>query len=234
MSRARLAAALLLMSGALLVGLASAQVERRGGSEDAALAREYQQAVADRGQLQEDNARLKQGLDEARKQLEAARQQLAALKSSATTTQTELEHARASGQASARNVEETRAKLLQLVERFRETVATMRGIETERATLRQQLAQSKASFDQCALRNYQLYQLDTEVLDRYEHRGVLGYLSRAEPFTRLARTRLENLVDDYRQRAETLQVQSEGAAAAARGSAPPASASPAAPSADGK
>jgi len=46
-----------------------------------------------------------------------------------------------------------------------------------------------------------LYKLNTEVLDRLEHQGLWSHLARSEPFTQLKRTQLENLVDDYKQRA---------------------------------
>jgi hypothetical protein len=69
--------------------------------------------------------------------------------------------------------------------------------------------------DVCSQRNNDLYKVNTEVLDRYEHEGAFGHMARAEPFTRLKRTQIENLVDEYRQRAEELELrQSKGSAVA--------------------
>jgi hypothetical protein len=45
-------------------------------------------------------------------------------------------------------------------------------------------------------------------LKRYEHVGMFTKVSAAEPFTRITRTRLENLVDEYRIKAQDLRVKS--------------------------
>ncbi len=47
----------------------------------------------------------------------------------------------------------------------------------------------------------QLYEITNDVLDRYEHVGLFTKATAAEPFTRITRTRIENLVDEYRARA---------------------------------
>ena len=197
-----------------------AQVERSGGGANAQLAAQYQQAVAEKSQLQADSDKLKKDLDETKKQLQAAKQELTALQSGAGAAQAQLAAAQAASQRDAAALEQSRTRMQELVDRFRDTVASLRGTETERSQLQQQLAQSKADFDQCALRNVQLYQVDEEVLNRYEHQGLFSYVERAEPFTRLKRTQIENLVDDYRARAEQLRVQNAAAPTASAGPAP--------------
>jgi ribosomal protein S19E (S16A) len=52
----------------------------------------------------------------------------------------------------------------------------------------------------------QLYEINREILNRYEHVGLFTKVSADEPFTKITRTRLENLADEYRQRAQELQV----------------------------
>jgi len=44
-------------------------------------------------------------------------------------------------------------------------------------------------------------------LDRYDHVGLFTKASAVEPFTHITRTRLDNLVVEYRERAEQLRVQ---------------------------
>lgn len=101
----------------------------------------------------------------------------------------------------------------ELIGKFRETITQMRGIEAERAQLQQQLTQGKTAFDQCAERNYSLYQVDNEVLDRYAHEGAFSHMERAEPFTRIKRTQIDNLVLEYKERAEELRMQKAAPAA---------------------
>ena len=55
------------------------------------------------------------------------------------------------------------------------------------------------------LDNLQLYEISNEVLNRYEHVGLFTKVSATEPFTRITRTRIENLVDEYRARAQELR-----------------------------
>jgi len=188
-------------------GRGIAQVERSGGGANAQLAAQYQQAIAERTQLQAENDKLKKDLDEAKKQLHAATTQLTGARAGVSSTQTQLAAALASSQGSAQALEQSKARMQELVDRFRDTATSLRSVEAERTQLQQQLAQGKTDLDRCADSNYKLYELDREVLDRYEHQGPFSYLARAEPFTRLKRTQIENFVDEYRARAEQLRVQ---------------------------
>ena len=64
----------------------------------------------------------------------------------------------------------------------------------------------KAAFDKCAVDNTQLFDISKTVLTRYEHVGFFTKAGEVEPFTKLTRTKIDNLVDEYRQRAEELRV----------------------------
>lgn len=207
---------------------AAAQTERSGGGgPNAQLYAEYQQAVAERTQLQTDNAKLKSDLADAQKQLAGLKQQLAAARSGSAGDQAALASAQAAQAAAAKNLATLRAQTDELIGRFRDTIGQLRDVETDRTRLRQQLEQSRGSYDRCAVANDGLYQIDNEVLDRYAHEGAFSHMSRAEPFTRLTRTRIDNLALEYHERAEQLRVQrqaSKGGAApmpATTSAAPP-------------
>ena len=47
--------------------------------------------------------------------------------------------------------------------------------------------------------------MNQEILDRYQHQGAFSFLARAEPFTRIKQTQIDNLVVEYRERAEELR-----------------------------
>jgi chromosome segregation ATPase len=188
------------------LGLASralAQVPR--SSPNAQLIEEYQQAERARDQLQTQNAKLKQRLASAEQQLKAARVQLAAAKSSAGANRSALAAARAQSQGYASDLDRTRANLKKLIGQFGDTIVSLRALESNRDTLRQHLATTQADLNTCVERNADLYGVAEEVLKRYEHQGLFSYLARYEPFTRLEQTRIENFVDDYRQRAQELR-----------------------------
>ncbi len=210
MTITRLAAASALVVLALPIDGARAQVERSGGGVNAQLAQQYQQAVAERTQLQAENAKLKKQLDDATKQLQASMQQLKSAKqgaAAARAVEAQLAAAQAASESNARSLAQLKSKSEELVGHFRDTVATLRGVESERAQVKQELLQAKAARDQCAERNDQLFQINAEVLDRYEHQGVFGRMAQAEPFTRIKRTQIENLVLEDRERVEQLRVE---------------------------
>lgn len=189
---------------------AHAQVERSGGGGNASaqLYQDYQQAVAERTQLQADNAQLKQQLADAQKALGATKQQLAAAQAGSRGGDARLQAAQAAAAASNKSLETLRAQVQELISRFRQTITTLRDTESDRAQLRMQLADSRSAFQQCVRVNDQLYQVDNEVLDRYAHQGMFAYLSRREPFTQIERTRISNAVLEYRQRAQELHLTS--------------------------
>ncbi len=201
---------------ALLTVLAAqpifAQVERSGGGENAELLQQYQQAVAERDQLQQDNAKLKKDLDAAKKQLDAVQRQLAASKAGASRSEAELAAAQNSSVSTSKTLADYKSKMDELIARFRQTIDQLRDVETDRTQLRQQVAQTKTAFDQCAQTNAALYQVTNQILDRYEHQGMLSYLARSEPFTRIKRTQINNLALEYRQRAAALRMKQPGAA----------------------
>jgi chromosome segregation ATPase len=233
-SNTQLCAVLSVAAAGLFANPIHAQVARTGGNTGAAnaqLAQQYQQATAERDKLQSDNAKLKSDLDDTRKQLKAAQQQLATLRAGTNSKDAAVAAAQAAKESTAKSLEDLKAKADDLVGHFRDTVAVLKGVETDRARLQQQLYRSRTAFDRCVLLNDELYKVNGEVLDRYEHEGTFGRLARAEPFTGLERTKVENLVDETHQHADELRVerQEEAAAAAAAASKPAAPQTPDAP-----
>lgn len=218
--------------GVMLAAPAVAQVERSGGGPSAQLLQQYQQAMSQSTQLQADNSKLKKDLDQARQQLKSLQQELATLKAGAGSAQTQLTALNAAHQGAMKELEQSKAKMLELIARFRETTTSLRGVEGERSQLQMQLQQSRSALTECADRNVQLAKLNAEVMDRYLHQGLFAHLREAEPFTQLERTRNENLALEDRERLEQLHVQKPVQPAAAPASGAGASPSDAGPAAD--
>jgi DNA repair exonuclease SbcCD ATPase subunit len=188
---------------------ASAQVQRSGGGASAQLMQQYQQLASERTHLQEANAKLKKDLDDATKQLDASKKQLDEAKKQLQAlrgTSQQLATVQATSDSNAKQLAQLKASTQELITRFKATIASLQQVETERGQLQQQLSQSKSAYDKCAQTNYDLYQVADEVLNRYAHEGPFSCAARAEPFTQLHRTRIDNLVLEYRQRAEELQM----------------------------
>ena len=207
-------AALALLAGALTLRSASAQAPRGGASSvNLQLMQQYQQAISDRAQLQEQTAKQKKDLDDLKKQVGALKKELAEAKAGTVHTQAELAAAQSTNQTSARSITDLRGKMQELIAHYRELQGNLQTVETDRGQLQQQLATSQSAYDKCAVTNDKLYDVTLEVLDRYQHQGAFSYLARSEPFTRIKRTEVDNMVVEYRERADELKVQKRDAAA---------------------
>lgn len=202
MASKTLAVAVFALCGA--AGGASAQVARSGGA-GAEFAAQLQAVTAERAQLQTDNSQLKKKLQDALQQLAAAQQKIAATNSSATRSRGELAQVRAARESAQKDLDAEKARMQELIGHYRQTVETLRGVESARAELQKEAGVRKVAFDQCTADNRKLYAIATEVLDRYEHQGMWSYLERAEPFTQIKRTQIQNFSDEYGARAKELR-----------------------------
>jgi chromosome segregation ATPase len=211
-----------LLIAALASGAVFAQSARKDGGNNAQLMQQMQQLAAERTQLSADNAKLKKEVDEARKERDALKAERdgfdrkvrgaegAALRAAGDRKQLEDELA------------QYKTRMTELVDKFRDTVSALREVETDRATAKRDLETRSVELKSCVDRNVQLYTLNDEVLKQLEGQGVFSGLARAEPFTRIKRTQLENLADDYRARAEDAHIEPAPPPA----SAPPTAANP--------
>jgi DNA repair exonuclease SbcCD ATPase subunit len=205
----------LLTAGALLAlaamsSSAFGQAQRSGGSTAAnpQLMQQYQQLSAERTSLKADNERLKKEAEDAKGQLAALKKERDELKARAGGTAAEVENMKKSNAASEQTIADGRRRLDELIQRYKETASTLKSVETDRARLTQELTASGAALDTCVVKNVGLYDLNNEVLTRWENEGFWSRMARSDGFTRLKRTELENLVDGYRARAAELKVKS--------------------------
>jgi chromosome segregation ATPase len=178
-----------------------------GGGETQRFMQQYQQLAAEKTAMQAQLAQMKKDLDASKSDLTAMTKERDALKAQAhaAVPPAALAQLRASKEASERNLEQYKQRTSELVEKFRDMASTLKDVEADRNTLSAGLAQRNAAFDKCASDNLQLFELSNEVLDRYEHVGLFTRVSATEPFTKITRTRIENLVEEYRDRALQLR-----------------------------
>jgi chromosome segregation ATPase len=191
---------------ALGVSCAYAQVERSGGGETQKIMQQYQQLAAERTQLQAQLADLKKKLDEANANFAAVKKDRDNLKAHPGVSPALLAEANAGKAGAEKNLEQSKARMNELIARFRDMAQTLKETESDRNKVRQDLAVMKDDFGRCAEDNAQLADLSGRVLDRYEHVGLFKRASADEPFTGIARTRIQNYADEYREKAEQLKV----------------------------
>ncbi len=183
-----------------------AQVQRSGGGEVQKFMQQYQQVAAEKTALQAQLAQMKKDLDAANTELAAVKKARDVAKAHAGVPAVALAQATNAKETAERSLEKSKQQIAELVSRFRETATNLQQVEADRGKLREDLAKRNGAFDTCAQNNLQLYEINGEILDRYEHVGLFTKVSAAEPFTKITRTRMENLVEETRIRAQELRV----------------------------
>ncbi len=105
-------------------------------------------------------------------------------------------------------------EVLTLLKSDRQKVQGKLEIEVEKNTaittanehLTQQLAKQTNNFDVCYNNNKKLYDINKEILGKYEDKGFWAALSQKEPFTAIEKVKIENLVQDYQYQIDNLTV----------------------------
>lgn len=188
-----------------------AQTQRSGGDAQKFM-QQYQQIAAEKTSLQAQVAQMKKDLDAAQTELAAVKKERDVLKKHAggsATSAAALTAMTVSKQTAEKNLEQYKQRMSELVTRFRDLAANLKDVEADRSKVRQDLQERSVAFDKCAEDNLQLYEINREILDRYEHVGLFTKVSSVEPFTRITRSRIDNLVDEYRARAMELRVKKQ-------------------------
>jgi chromosome segregation ATPase len=206
MRRSLVHAAVALLLTASVTSAAWAQTARSGGSASAQLVQQMQQLASERTSLQAENARLKKELDDIRKERDQYKNAQKSVDARVKTSAAELAQSANQRQNLEAELKQTKDKTEQLIAKFRETLQTLREVETDRTTLKQTLATRDKDLKVCTDRNVALYQLNGEILTHMEHESTWSRLARAEPFTQIKRVQLENLADGYKARAKDQQL----------------------------
>ena len=209
--------------GLLACGLAGPLTAQtaRGGGESQRMMQQYQQLASEKTALEAQVASLKHDLDAAHTELANVKKERDALKAHSAAAGASLSALTAGKEAAEKDAEQTKQRMNELVTHFRETAENLKGVETDREQLRGQLRERSAAYDRCAAANLSLYEINADVLSRYEHVGWFTRASAAEPFTRITRARMENLVDETRARALELREKAKAPEGAGTGSKPP-------------
>lgn len=192
------------LAAAALAGtaIAPAQVSRSGGNANAQVLQQMQQMASERTALQAENERLKGELADAKKERDSLKTGQQALDRRARESAAALAHSNAERDGGAEELAQTKAKMQELIGKFRETIQKLREVEADGATARQSVAAGERELKTCVDHNLALYRLNDEVLVHFDRQGFWSRVAQAEPFTRIKRVQNENLIDEYRTRAQ--------------------------------
>jgi len=199
----------------LLAFSAVAQVQRSGDA-NARVVQQLQQLTAEKAAAQAENAKLKTEVDNLKAQLTKATSALSASEQRAKQVAAGTSAKEAAAMQEINDaLSRSRSQTQELLGKYRETAQALKDVEIDRSQLRAQASTQERDLKTCVDRNAGMYLLTDEILRKVEDRGVWSSLTEKEPFTKISRTRLENLIDDYRYRVDELRVKDKTAIAPA-------------------
>ncbi len=151
-------------------------------------------------QVSGEKSALEQQLAELQKRVDQLQGELSSSRSEATAKQAALSKQLAGSQQQWRS---DREQLGGEITQARAESARQRQMIAE---LEERLEIQTGNFTQCHANNHKLYEINRELLARYEGKGAVDALVQKEPFTGLSQVQVENLVQDYRYRLEDLKL----------------------------
>jgi chromosome segregation ATPase len=102
---------------------------------------------------------------------------------------------------------DTEARLKETLAELARTRASLAAREKELAGVQQIAAQQARSIRVCEDKNLKLYGVAVEVIAKHRDQGVWDAVKRKEPFTGLRQVEVENLLEEYRDRAGEARVE---------------------------
>lgn len=139
---------------------------------------------------------LQQQLAAAEKELDTLRQQVRAGQTAGQQTAAQLEAQR---QASAAAEAAYRDNLAKWQTSYNEAAETARTRDADAKKLDALLAQTRGRATACEMKNAELYKFGKQLIDVYDgqNQDMVSTITTKEPFTRLKRVEIENLMQDY-------------------------------------
>jgi len=174
---------------------------------DARLQALVQQLSTENAQLTQSNSDLQQRLEDVTSERDELKEEKAKQARELQARQREIAVASAEKGNLADQNETLRDRLEQLVGRYRELADLLKTMQQERDTLASMAEDYDERVVGCEENNEALYTIALELIDKYENKGFLRTLLQNEPVTGLQRTRIENMMDEYRYLAEEMRLE---------------------------
>ncbi|GAA5163556.1 hypothetical protein [Viridibacterium curvum] len=188
------------------------QAQEKGGKSQEQVRRlrqqvqQLQQAQQAGQQTQQQLTQEKAALDEQLKkragELGGARKKLADAERERDELRQSLQRAEQERDAMKARLDETTGKLVSTEQSQRETNAKLRGAESELTGVKTAFSAEQAERSRCEVNNVALYQYGRELLQAYRDKGVVTSISHREPLLGLGQVKMENLLEEYRDKLE--------------------------------
>ena len=101
--------------------------------------------------------------------------------------------------------QETEKKLKQAEQQYAATSTSLQQTKSEKEQEKKRL---DGDIQACEKKNSELYLLSVKLMDKYQAKGVWDAVRQEEPFTQLDKVRIENLLQEYRDKADANRIAS--------------------------
>lgn len=195
--------------------------EKRMGLEDkiGLYQKKYSEAKARSKGLLRTKIRLEGDIRGLQKAIAESEEKLAALVSEKKALEEALDEKSTTLTAKIEDLSKEKQKLMddyqELKRSHKETVQAyekdVKGLQEEKREVEANLKRMNAKFDRCVSHNAELTDVATELLDSYEDKGVMASLLQKEPLTQIKKVKLEQFVQEYREKIEKDRIKDEAA-----------------------
>lgn len=140
----------------------------------------------------------KSGLSEQVEELKKKADGLASANARRAALERELEELNKGKADLAEKFQETGEALQEMTKKQAEAVQALQHKEQEIKRFEAEVSRQARQVETCEAKNSRLYQINADLMDKYQSKGVFGALLQAEPFTQLKSVEVENLLQEYR------------------------------------
>lgn len=201
----KIGACLLVLASLAAIPVHGADDKKAGKDATKRLQQMLRKSEQEKNQLMQEKAATEGQLKEAGEKLDAAQRKAGGLSSRVSALTRELDGVKAERDALTEKLAEARKTLA-------DTSEKLSAAESDNRGLRDVGARQKEAIALCGQRNVKLYEYGNELLGAYQGKGCASALMQAEPFTRLKRIEVENMVEDYRDKLDEQKFETENAA----------------------
>jgi peptidoglycan hydrolase CwlO-like protein len=99
--------------------------------------------------------------------------------------------------------QEADKNLQEMLQLYADTHKSLQELQTEKEQERKRLS---GDILVCEKKNSELYQISAGLMEKYRSKGIISSLLMAEPFTQLERVKVQNVLQEYGDKAETARI----------------------------
>jgi chromosome segregation ATPase len=181
-----------LLAGSLLS--ASVQAAPRAADANNKVVVKLQTIVRD---MTAERDQLKTEKDKLAAEIEQVKKEKAVAASAEDRLSSELDAQKSTNTEVRNTLEQTHAKLLEVIEKYNALNKAKNELSTTHANLQNVQKQTETNLQSCEGKNIKMFEAAKEVLNSYENKGVMDALLKSEPVLQFKSVEMESIIQEY-------------------------------------